>query len=403
MKDNRRRNVVLGAAGVFSVASLAALAAWTASESVGTQLGSGEFGLQVATAQDRSGEWAWQSGTDATDFAEIGFGELFSDLDWAPGDTHAAPVALRLAPGSTHPALISHRFDGAAGFDDAFIWEYEHAGGAAAPDLDAGIIGDGDYAFALMPGQEVYFELTVEADDIARDQDVTGIWTFTAGQQTEDWDGSDAWRPDTPAEHFHFNGGIISGYDSTAGPSDVVIPAEIDGEPVTSIGVDAFRTKNLTSVRIPDSVTSIGEYAFAWNTLAAVTIPDSVTSMGSYVFLFNDLTSVTLGNSVTSIGQGAFNTNQLTEVTIPDSVTSIGHQAFGNNQLTTVTIGNSVTSIGDSAFSPNQLTEVTIPDSVTSIGHQAFRNNPLKLASVHADTQFSFNAFPTTTDIRIRD
>jgi hypothetical protein len=85
---------------------------------------------------------------------------------------------------------------------------------------------------------------------------------------------------------------------------------------VTSIGVNAFSQKSLTSVTIPNSVTSIGGSAFYNNSLTSVTIPDSVTSIGSYVFAYNNsLTSVTIGSSVTSIGSHAFGyNNSLTSV-----------------------------------------------------------------------------------------
>jgi hypothetical protein len=85
---------------------------------------------------------------------------------------------------------------------------------------------------------------------------------------------------------------------------------------VTSIGVNAFSQKGLTSVTIPNSVTSIGGSAFYNNSLTSVTIPDSVTSIGSYVFAYNNsLTSVTIGSSVTSIGSHAFGyNNSLTSV-----------------------------------------------------------------------------------------
>lgn len=168
----------------------------------------------------------------------------------------------------------------------------------------------------------------------------------------------------------------ITSYDTSGGLA-IIIPSEINGIPVTAIATDAFRSKGLTSVVIPNSVTSIGNFAFDSNQLTSVVIPNSVTSIGYYAFSYNKLTSVV----------------------IPNSLTSIGKYAFAYNKLTSVEIPNSVTSIGAGAFDINQLTSVTIPQSVTSIGSYAFYNNPLTSASVPTSTVIQSYAFPATNVI----
>ena len=193
----------------------------------------------------------------------------------------------------------------------------------------------------------------------------------------------------------------------------VVIPAEIVGKPVTSIGYQAFyNCWRLTSVTIPSSVTSIGDRVFLGCTvLASITvragntryasaggvlfnvslttlitypegitgaysIPSSVTTIGDWAFLFcPGLTSVSIPSSVTSIGDGAFYfCSGLTSVSIPSSVTSIGNNAFTYcSGLTSVSIPSNITSIGSGVFYQcSGLTSVTIPSSVTIIGSSAF-------------------------------
>lgn len=70
----------------------------------------------------------------------------------------------------------------------------------------------------------------------------------------------------------------ITGYNDS--DTEIVIPSEIEGMKVTSIGYGAFyNCTGLTSVTIPDSVTTIGNTAFEnCIGLSSITIPNSVTS-----------------------------------------------------------------------------------------------------------------------------
>jgi hypothetical protein len=232
----------------------------------------------------------------------------------------------------------------------------------------------------------------------------------------------------------------ITGY--TGGYGQVDIPAVINGEPVTTIGYEAFDGAQISGVTIPSSVTSIGYAAFA-NLLyvSSVTIPSSVTSIADNAFTScYSLSSVTISPGVTSIGYEAFSFCPLLSITIPSSVTSIGYQAFDYcanltqinvdpanpayasvngvlfdkalNELITYPIANTRTTyaiptgvlyVDDFAFYDCSLSSVTIPTSVTSIGTYTFSgcvnltsvSIPLNVNSI-GDYAFSFSQHVTS-------
>ena len=170
----------------------------------------------------------------------------------------------------------------------------------------------------------------------------------------------------------------------------LVIPAKIEGNPVTSIGDGAFSwCWRLTTIEVGEgnvNFTEVNGVLFnaektvlltypAGKKGANYTIPDGVTSIGISAFTNSQfLRSITIPDSVTSIGVRAFNRSGLTSITIPDSVTSIGVQTFdGCYSLTSITIPDSVTSIGSVAFSIcRNLTTVTFLGDAPKAGKYIF-------------------------------
>ncbi|BFP39435.1 hypothetical protein FGF1_02800 [Flavobacteriaceae bacterium GF1] len=199
----------------------------------------------------------------------------------------------------------------------------------------------------------------------------------------------------------------VMDYD-TSGSFSVDIPPMVYHQgidfKVTSIDNQAFMSKNLIEVNIPDGVTRIGHSAFQDNQLTEVIIPNSVTRIENSAFGGNQLIRVVIPNGVMDIGKDAFYDNQLTSVELPTSVDSLGQRAFGDNHLTSVTIPDGVTRIEKWTFAENDLKEVTIPGLVESIGDQAFYDNPnLNLVTVKRNDPPSLyaNAFQGThSDLR---
>ncbi len=180
--------------------------------------------------------------------------------------------------------------------------------------------------------------------------------------------------------------------------TEVIIPSELGGKPVTAIGNEAFQEKTtITSVTIPEGVTSIEDYAFEdCTSLTEVKIPKGVKSIGEWTFSgCSSLTEVKIPEGVTSIGEGVFNScRKLTEVTIPESVTSIGESAFAFcSSLKKVRIPEGVTSIERYAcYECSSLTEVTIPKSVTSIEYAAFYDCGALATVYYGGTQEDWDA-----------
>lgn len=201
----------------------------------------------------------------------------------------------------------------------------------------------------------------------------------------------------------------IIGYEGT--DTNVVIPCEIDGKKVTSIGDFAFEDcKDLNGITLPDSIISIGGCAFVGcSSLREIAIPDSVTSIDVNAFsscsslsnikvdsanvvydsrnncnavihkqsntLLFGCKNTVIPNSVVKIGDNAFCCcENLAEIHIPDSVTEIGVNAFaGCTNLKKIHIPDRLTKIGMDAFvGCTNLTEIRIPSGVTSIEAETF-------------------------------
>lgn len=179
-----------------------------------------------------------------------------------------------------------------------------------------------------------------------------------------------------PAEYYTYeiqNGeATITGYNKELLRSKVLIPQEIEGYPVTTIGDRAFYDMPSgigKEFYIPDNVTTFGKEAFAGSAyLDAVRMPQKLTKMGEGVF------AACL---------------QMHFLEIPDSLTEIPDEAFVNcwgygsarDYSVEQCIGKNVTKIGKSAFAGcwnmgrvgRAWGDGRLPEKLESIGEGAFQ------------------------------
>ncbi len=204
---------------------------------------------------------------------------------------------------------------------------------------------------------------------------------------------------------YTYGGLEVYQYDAKEMPEKLIVPEQIDGVPVVSIGNNfVISVGGLKEVVLPDTVKHIGDSAFnSCADLQTVNIPSSLVDLGEFVFTnCKNLKELTGGNdifvwengglvkngrtllyvpnadsyvikdTVTEIAPYAFYYNSnIKTVTVPPSVTAIGEGAFGNcTALQSVDIkGDSLRVLDSFAFTyASSLGAVYVPDSVTEIG-----------------------------------
>lgn len=186
---------------------------------------------------------------------------------------------------------------------------------------------------------------------------------------------------ETPASDFDYyideDAGTVTierynGYDM-----EVIVPARIDGYPVTVIGRYAFDyNEDIMYIILPDTIKEIHYAAFSdCTSLMSITLPDGLITIEEYAFKGTTLLdTVHLPNTLKQLGDYAFYYSGITEISIPESITVINEGVFSEcANLTKVTLPSSLIRINESAFRGcSTLQSIEIPDSVRIIEGYAF-------------------------------
>lgn len=205
--------------------------------------------------------------------------------------------------------------------------------------------------------------------------------------------------------------------------TELIIPESVDGNPVISLGENAFCTYSLLyggyraveihNLFIPQYVqyihknaliqlgalqnievdpnnqyfksvdgnlyskdgTELIKYCPAGKDETSFVVPEGVTTIWPGCFTGSALEHITLPSTLKNLGYSAFSScNNLLEIVIPEGITSIQQGTFlFCKQLKSITLPSTVSEIQKSAFYHCEALEsINIPHGVTSIGQEAF-------------------------------
>lgn len=231
--------------------------------------------------------------------------------------------------------------------------------------------------------------------------------------------------------------------------TDLSIPSEYKGLPVTAISENVFRTANLNSVTIPATIKGFADNAFYYtgsekpiatiyytgtlkdfvsinfasydaNPINAagvmyinnipirnLEIDNTIEKINSYAFYgCESLKKLTFGSNLKVIGDYAFNRcKNVTEIKFTASVDTIGAYAFNNcTSLTKINFAENgaLTRIGNYSFGNcSSLESLIIPSTITEIGQGAFTNckNIKNVTIPKSVVIFGKNAFSSVSNI----
>ena len=136
-------------------------------------------------------------------------------------------------------------------------------------------------------------------------------------------------RKESPAEDFQVQtvNGQITVTSYVGKDYEVIVPAEINGIPVTAIGENAFSSRyGVESVILPEGLTRLEKTAFRYCTgLKTVQLPPTLKEVGDYCF---------------------YRCERLEEIVIPEGTESLGIKTFyGCKQLKSVTLPASLKAV----------------------------------------------------------
>lgn len=200
---------------------------------------------------------------------------------------------------------------------------------------------------------------------------------------------------------YSISNGSITIDGCKQGVTELVIPDEIDGYTVTSIGAKAFKgNTDLVSIVLPDTIDRIEMYAFyectslknivmpqemsyigyqafrGCSALERISIPEGIEFLDEVMFAgCTRLKELDLPNTLKQLGMGVFaGCENMESIDLPNSITYMDGSVFEScSNMKHLKLSSTLENIDDYTFRGcNSLEELVIPASVCYIGPDAF-------------------------------
>ena len=154
----------------------------------------------------------------------------------------------------------------------------------------------------------------------------------------------------------------------------IVVPSEINGRQVISIGIKAFMNSTASEIILPNTIKVIAGKAFTGcNNLKHLDLPEGIEYLGESCFSKSGLETVSIPGTIRKLSSWCFDDcTKLHSVSIGEGVITMEYGAFaGCASLKQIALPESLRKIGKS-FNDTALSVMIIPSGVESISHEAF-------------------------------
>ena len=185
----------------------------------------------------------------------------------------------------------------------------------------------------------------------------------------------------------------------------VIVPKEIDGQPVISIGENVFKNASFSELILPSSLKAILASAFSGCTnLKHIDLPEGLEYLGEYCFSRTGLETIHIPDYVRVIPTSCFrDCESLNTIVLGSMTKKIGLSAFrGCVKLNNVSLPETVEEISAECFEDTAIKTLIVPRRLYSISHETFgglfsRNNNNKVTCAFLGKEIIIDGRSTST------